>query len=217
MIEISGKISQVDIVSQSHIAKSNGSTEPEEISKSEVSKIEIILSRPPVLSGKTYRIQSPLSAHSFYITINDIEIDGKIRPFEIFINTRDTQHIQWTTLVTKLTSAIFRKGGDIRFVTREFLSVIDPTGGYHSQGKYIPSLAAEIGLTIEEHFKSLGLSMNEGVDQTILTFMTEKIVNETGKSLEEIPKERCAKCYNYAVIRSSGCYMCQSCGDSKCE
>ena len=120
-------------------------------------------------------------------------------------------------MITKLTSAIFRKGGDIRFVTKEFLAVIDPNGGYHSRGKYIPSLAAEIGLIIEEHFKSLGLSMNEEVDESLISMMSEKIVMETGKSLNEIPKERCAKCYSYSVIRASGCYVCQSCGDSKCD
>lgn len=118
--------------------------------------------RPEVLSGTTYKIKTPLSEHALYITINNIILNVNtpneyIHPFEIFINSKAMEHFQWIVALTRIASAMFRKGGDVTFLIEELRSVFDPKGGYFKKGKYMPSLVAEIGSVIEQHLTNLGL------------------------------------------------------------
>lgn len=125
---------------------------PDESTPSVPPREPTLLERPTVLSGVTYRIKPPHSEHAIYITINDIEEDGRVRPFEIFINSREMAHFQWIVAMTRIMSALFRKGGDLAFLVDEMRSVFDPNGGYFKKGgQYIPSLVAEIGDVIEHH------------------------------------------------------------------
>jgi hypothetical protein len=124
--------------------------------------------RPSVLRGKTYRIYTPLSEHSLYVIINDITLnpgtpDEIRRPFEIFVNTKSTEHFQWIVALTRVTSAIFRRGGDLWFLVSEFKSVHDPKGGRLTKDGYVPSLVAEIGIVLEKHFKEIGLKPGKGI------------------------------------------------------
>ena len=112
--------------------------------------------RPEILFGSTYKVKPVTSDHAMYITINDIVLDcGTIRPFEIFINSKDMEYFQWVVSLTRVISAIFRKGGNIDFLIEELGCIIDPTGGYFRKGKFIPSVVSEIGAVIDIHLKSL--------------------------------------------------------------
>ena len=114
------------------------------------------LDRPEDLPGKTYKIKWPGSDHAIYITINDVMQDGRRRPFEIFINSKNMEHYAWTVALTRMISAVFRRGGDVSFVVEELKAVFDPRGGQWMEGRYVPSLLAAIGGVIERHLIEIG-------------------------------------------------------------
>src|SRR5690606_25758953 len=103
------------------------------------------LDRPEVLPGQTYKVRWPESDHAIYITINDVIQDGRRRPFEVFINSKNMEHYAWTLALTRMISAVFRRGGDVSFVVEELKAVFDPRGGHWVGGRYVPSLLAAIG------------------------------------------------------------------------
>lgn len=185
--------------------------------------------RPEMLVGSTYKIKTPLSDHALYITINDVVLntgtDHEVRrPFEIFINSKNMENFQWIVALTRVISAVFRKGGDVTFLVEELKAVFDPQGGYFkSGGRFMPSLVAEIGDAIETHMKSIGLIEEEG-----LSDHQKKILKEKREQYEEKHQLKntageypptsklCLKCHTKAVIILDGCKTCLSCGDSKC-
>ena len=129
----------------------------------------VLPTRPPVLRGKTYKIETPLSDHSLYVTINDIVLnpgtpDEFRKPFELFVNTKPTEHFQWIVGLTRITSAVFRRGGNLQFLVKEFKSVHDPKGGYPTRNGYVASLVAEIGIVLERHLLELSQAKGESKD-----------------------------------------------------
>jgi len=192
--------------------------------------------RPEMLLGSTYKIRTPLSEHSLYVTINDIVLNPGTehelrRPFEIFINSKNMDHFQWIVALTRIISAVFRKGGDVTFLVDELRSVFDPRGGYFKKGgKYMPSLVAEIGDAIESHLVMIGLLKQEVPDEHQQQLINEKraqyedltsakaAVSEVVDEDSEFPSgsSLCMKCQTKAVIRMDGCMTCLNCGDSKC-
>lgn len=190
------------------------------------------LARPEMLSGTTYKVKTPLSDHALYITINDIVLNRGTehevrRPFEIFINSKAMDHFQWIVALTRIISAVFRKGGDCTFLVEEMRSVFDPKGGYFKKGgKYMPSLVAEIGDVIESHMRSIGLIEEHGLDAHQRKMIAEqrnkyevgmKAIEDAGE--DSFPPEAtlCGKCQTKAVIVMDGCLTCLNCGDSKCS
>ena len=175
------------------------------------------VSRPEVLSGTTYKIKTPLSEHALYVTINNIilNIDTPnecIHPFEIFINSKAMEHFQWIVALTRIASAVFRKGGDVTFLIEELRSVFDPKGGYFKKGgKYMPSLVAEIGEVIEQHLTNLGLY----IPDNSLAIAAQEMLKEKAQPSTEAGSY-CLACGEYAVVKLDGCATCKSCGDSKC-
>ncbi|MBE2295706.1 MAG: NrdJb [Phycisphaerales bacterium] len=197
-----------------------------------VQKMHESLARPEMLSGATYKVKTPLSDHALYITINDIVLnpgtEHEVRhPFEIFINSKAMEHFQWIVALTRIISAVFRKGGDCTFLVEEMRSVFDPKGGYFKKGgKYMPSLVAEIGDVIESHMRSIGLLKEDGPDQYQRQLIEEhrnkyeasmKAVEDTGTSGFPPEATLCSKCQTRAVIVLDGCLTCLNCGDSKCS
>jgi len=194
------------------------------------------IKRPDFLLGSTYKIKPPVSEHAMYITINDIilneDTDHEIRrPYEVFINSKSMEHYQWVIALTRVISAVFRKGGDIAFLIEELASVYDPNGGYYKKGGvYMPSLVAEIAAVIEKHMKSIGLIKHEEMSETTKQILAEKksqfeeIHSQTSNSANSSDTETpfpanaslCRKCNNKAVIMMDGCNTCLNCGDSKC-
>jgi len=189
--------------------------------------------RPEMLVGSTYKIKTPLSEHALYVTINDIVLNPetpyeKRRPFEIFINSKNMDHFQWIVALTRIISAVFRKGGDATFLVEELRSVFDPQGGYFKRGgKYTPSLVAEIGDAIEAHMKMIGMIKEDPLDAHQQKLVDEKrqayeYSADTKASAEDpdagFPAEArlCAKCRTKAVVLLDGCMTCLNCGDSKC-
>ena len=129
--------------------------------KADTKLIPALIERSEVLSGCTYKIKTPLSEHALYITINNIEVDGQLRPFEVFINSKSMEHFQWIVAFTRIVSAIFRHGGEVTFLIEELRSVFDPRGGFFYKSKYVPSLVAQIGDVLEQHLVSIGVYVKD--------------------------------------------------------
>ena len=189
------------------------------------------LERPEMLLGSTYKVKTPLSEHALYVTINDIILnpgtDHELRrPFEVFINSKNMDHFQWIVALTRIISAVFRKGGDVTFLVEELRSVFDPRGGYFKKGgKYMPSLVAEIGDAIECHLRMIGMIRDEGLDEHQKKLIQEKrkeyeatVKSAEAKAPSEFPDgaQLCGKCHTKAMIQMDGCMTCLNCGDSTC-
>src|SRR3954469_8333315 len=168
------------------------------------------LSRPEALPGQTYKGRWTDSDHAIYITINDVGQDGRGRPFEVFINSKNMDHYAWTVALTRMISAVFRRGGDVSFVVEELKAVFDPRGGQWMNGRYVPSLLAAIGEIIERHMIDIGMLPAQGTNFAADQPM-KQVVNLADQRLRQ-----CPKCAQPALIRQEGCDSCTSCGYSKC-
>ncbi len=192
------------------------------------------LERPEMLMGSTYKMKTPLSEHALYVTINDFVLNPGTehevrRPFEVFINSKNMDHFQWIVALTRIISAVFRKGGDVTFLVEELRSVFDPRGGYFKKGgKYMPSLVAEIGDAIDGHMRMIGLIKDDGLDEHQRRHIADKraqfeAVRNPGLTETEpgdpFPPgaHLCSKCHTKAVIVMDGCLTCLNCGESKCS
>ncbi|HEX4024289.1 MAG TPA: hypothetical protein VHX52_06235 [Steroidobacteraceae bacterium] len=189
------------------------------------------IQRPEVLIGSTYKIKTPVSDHAMYVTINDIVLNEgteyeQRRPFEIFINSKNLDHFQWIVALTRIISAVFRKGGDIAFLVDELKAVFDPRGGYWQPGgKFMPSIIAELGHVIERHLQSIGLMRKHELDEH-----QKKLVDQKRAEFEARTRQQdafakshfpdgaqlCSKCSTAAVVMMDGCMTCLNCGESKC-
>jgi len=168
------------------------------------------LDRPQELEGATYKLKWPDSEHAIYITINDLVVAGHRRPFEVFINSKNMEHFAWTVALTRMISAVFRRGGDVSFVVEELKAVFDPRGGAWMQGKYVPSILAAIGGVIEKHMISIGFLEGEGMG--LKSDPKADVV-----ALNGAPKGKaCSSCGSYEMRMIEGCMTCASCGYSKC-
>lgn len=195
------------------------------------------LERPEMLLGSTYKIKTPLSEHALYITINDVVLNQGTehelrRPYEIFINSKNMDHFQWIVALTRIISAVFRKGGDVTFLVDELRSVFDPQGGYFKKSRgYMPSLVAEIGDAIECHMKMIGMIEHTELDNCQKELLQAKrkeydsidssgsIKNTFSNDVtDDFPTDAklCKKCHTKATISMDGCMTCLNCGDSKC-
>ena len=178
--------------------------------KADVVYIGEPLARPESLEGSTYKIKWPDTEHAIYITINDIVLNERRRPFEVFINSKNMEHFAWTVGLTRMISAVFRRGGDVSFVVEEMKAVFDPRGGAWIRGKYVPSILAAIGGVIEQHMISIGFLEAEGMG---LKGDPQSVVTEISQMSSKIS---CSSCGSFDVRKIEGCDTCASCGYSKC-
>lgn len=191
------------------------------------------LDRPEALPGATYKVNWPESDHAIYITLNDIVQDSRRRPFEVFINSKNMEHYAWSLALTRMISAVFRRGGDVSFVVEELKAVFDPRGGHWVGGRYVPSLLAAIGTVIERHMIEIGFLSAPGQ----LANDADKKLNVMGMNTDyangensgrrahdsapsnqatRSPFQQCPKCAQPSLMRQEGCDTCTSCGYSKC-
>jgi ribonucleoside-diphosphate reductase alpha chain len=161
-----------------------------------------LAARAEALDGVTYKLKWPESAHAVYVTINDAEIDGERRPFEIFINSKNMEHYAWTLGLTRMISAVFRRGGDVSFVVEELKAVFDPRGGAWVDGRYVPSLLAAIGGVIARHLGKAERAPSIEAEEPVLE--------------RAAPLLQCPKCGTAGLVRKEGCDTCLECGHSKC-
>ncbi len=227
-------------------AKDARAAEPKQ---AEVIQMHESVERPETLVGSTFKIKSPLFEHALYVTINDIVLNAgtkyeQRRPFEIFINSKNMDHFQWIVALTRLMSAVFRKGGDVTFVVEELKAVFDPRGGYFKAGGvYMSSIVAEIGSVVEQHMKNIGLIHDPEMDAATRKLIAEKraAYEQAGAkknadvtaapvgaaSAATAPAETessdfppgatlCHKCNTQALVLMDGCQTCLNCGYSKC-
>lgn len=205
----------------------------EQSGKATVIQMHETLARPEKLVGSTYKLKTPdhVSEHSMFITINDIVLNEGTehelrRPFEVFINSKNLEHFQWIVALTRIMSAVFRKGGDVTFLVEELRSVFDPRGGYWNKGKYMPSIIAEIGDVIEQHLIDIGMLKAPELDEHRKALIEEKraeLEQESARAAEagqepawKAGASFCNKCQQKAVVMRDGCQTCMECGDSKC-
>ncbi|HXP13126.1 MAG TPA: adenosylcobalamin-dependent ribonucleoside-diphosphate reductase [Stellaceae bacterium] len=173
------------------------------------------LNRPEELQGKTYKISWPQSEHALYITINDIVQDGRVRPFEIFINSKNMEHYAWTVALTRMISAVFRRGGDVSFVVEELKAVFDPRGGAWMGGRYVPSLLAALGDVIEQHMIQIGFIQPRTAPAPVEALRQVVNLPESGPDAA-FGMGQCPKCGEAGLMRVENCDQCTSCGYSKC-
>jgi len=191
------------------------------------------LKRPDMLFGSTYKIKTPQSEHAMYITINDMYLNHGIEhekrcPYEVFINSKNMDHFQWVVALTRVISAVFRKGGDVTFLVEELKAVFDPKGGYFKKGGvFMPSIVAEIGCAIESHLKHIGMikepQLDEHQQKLVDAKRKEFEAKQNTKSNNSIPAsdfpesaQVCSKCNTKALVLMDGCMTCLNCADSKC-
>ncbi|MGB7262737.1 MAG: adenosylcobalamin-dependent ribonucleoside-diphosphate reductase [Albidovulum sp.] len=183
---------------------------PEADRGAEVVYLSEPLDRPQALEGATYKLKWPDSEHAIYITVNDIIQSGHRRPFEVFINSKNMEHFAWTVALTRMISAVFRRGGDVSFVVEELKAVFDPRGGAWMQGRYIPSILAAIGGVIERHMIAIGFIEGEGLG-------LKNDPKAQAVAVGEVPRgPACPSCGQFGMQRIEGCMTCPSGGHSKC-
>ena len=180
----------------------------------EVVYISEPLERPETLEGVTYKLTWPESAHAIYITMNDIVTAGRRRPFEIFINSKNMEHYAWTVALTRMISAVFRRGGDVSFVVEELKAVFDPRGGAWIKGRYVPSILAAIGGVIERHLIGIGFIAGEGLGLAEDPAARRAAAMVVGGAPVPVP---CPRCGGFNRELREGCEVCLDCGHSKCE
>ena len=198
------------------------------------------IARPDELKGYTYKIKTPLSDHAMYVTINNIVLNigtehEQEYPFEVFINSKNMEQFQWILALTRVISAVFRKGGDATFLVEELKQVFDPQGGYFKKGgRFMPSLVAEIGEVLETHMRKMGLIEDEELSDAHKALLAEKRadlesvsarINEANAgSYDDQDQDSgfppgaqlCKKCNTLAMVLMDSCMTCLNCGDSKC-
>ncbi|SPJ25370.1 adenosylcobalamin-dependent ribonucleoside-diphosphate reductase [Palleronia abyssalis] len=167
------------------------------------------LDRPSELEGRTYKLKWPGTEHALYITINDLVLAGYRRPFEIFVNSKNMENFAWTVALTRMISAVFRRGGDVSFVVEELKAVFDPRGGAWMEGRYIPSILAAIGGVIERHLVETGFIPAAGLFSRSEPDTEAAVVGQTAKA--------CPNCGSFELRMVEGCMTCLACGHSKCS
>ncbi len=246
--KINQKITGYNVVQSEDNAAASAPAKPASAApkQAEVIQMHESVERPETLVGSTFKIKSPLFEHALYVTINDIVLNvgtkhEQRRPFEIFINSKNMDHFQWIVALTRVLSAVFRKGGDITFIVEELKAVFDPRGGYFKAGGvYMPSIVAEIGTVFEQHMKNIGLirdpEMDEGTRKLIeekrrayealgakknsevngLTAVTEGEAGAAETLTFPAGSQMCDKCNTKALVLMDNCQTCLNCGYSKC-
>jgi len=148
--------------------------------------------RPRVLSGKTYKISDDQG--NLYVTINNVEERGKVKPFEIFIESNSetaSLYAEWYKAIAKLMSAVMRRTDDMSFLVKDLQSIYAPKG-YFANGQYLQSKPQMLGNILEEHLEGMA-----------------------GKEKKET-LTKCPECGELAYSKEGGCGGCKSCGYSKC-
>jgi hypothetical protein len=236
VVKLDGKVSRFRVVKPLTVEEAAAAQAAEAEAARKEAEARVVsmhekLERPEVLLGSTYKIKTPVSDHAMYITINDILLNEgteheQRRPFEIFINSKNLDTYAWIVALTRILSAVFRKGGDVTFLVEELKAVFDPKGGYWQPGgRFMPSVIAELGYIIEKHLQVIGL-----LEKPALTGDQKRLIAEKRAEFESRGKQQdafaessypagaqlCPKCSTAALVLLDGCSTCLSCGDSKC-
>ena len=217
------------IVGYKVITEAEPEAQPAQAKQPDVESMHEHVARPEMLFGSTYKIKTPQSEHALYVTVNDMILNmgtehEERRPYEVFINSKNMDHFQWVVALTRVISAVFRKGGDVTFLVEELKGVFDPKGGYFKKGGvFMPSLVAEIGCAIELHLKFIGMIQDNDMDDAQQKFLQEKrkafeAKQTTRQTSTGFPDNAtlCGKCHTKALVVLDNCKTCLNCGDSKC-
>lgn len=187
-----------------------------------VKRVQVVpIKRPEVVDAKVYKVKSPFAKFNVYITLSYIIEGSKKRPIEIFINSKDLTHSAEYAILTRLISAIFRRGGDPQFILEELRSIYDPNGGYFKEGKYIHSFYSEVADVIERFFKEEGIMTTvENTEQLSIPIHTS--LDNTAKQSDQQMNlnndfKICPECNCKTLKFENGCEFCVQCGYTKCD
>ncbi|MGB1262634.1 MAG: hypothetical protein ACPG52_06990 [Cognaticolwellia sp.] len=242
MLKITEKITGAKVKTTDHTPTEVPTTEPVAPNVSHALNLTEKTQRPEMLVGSTYKIKPPISDHALYITINDILLNQGTaqetrRPFEVFVNSKNMEFYAWIVALTRVISAVFRKGGDCTFLVEELKAVFDPKGGYYQPGTgvFMPSVVADIGHVIETHLKTLDMLPKSEIDTHQQAYLQQKKQAAMAVAQKEniavtasesqnanidngfpTSATSCKKCYQKSVVLLDGCNTCLNCGDSKC-
>lgn len=229
-IRMEGKIIKYSVAVDEAATETVAATKVQ-IEESKVIRMHEKLERPEMLIGSTYKVKTPVSDHAMYVTINDIILNEgtaheQRRPFEIFINSKNLDHYQWIVALTRIMSAVFRKGGDVAFLVDELKAVFDPRGGYWQPGgKFMASIIAELGHIVEKHLIQIGLLKPLDLSEDHQNFLADKRAEFEARGDQQdafaeqnFPEgaQLCGKCSTAAAVMLDGCMTCLNCGYSKC-
>jgi hypothetical protein len=235
-IKIANKIIGYEVVKEEEEIAAKEAAEARDRPTAKIIRMTEQIMRPEgmeSLEGSTYKIKTPLDDHAMYVTINDMILNQgteheQRRPFEIFINSKNMDHFQWIVALTRLMSAVFRKGGDVTFLAEELQAVFDPRGGYFKPGgKFMPSIIADIGAVIEHHLQKIGLMEKEELSEQQQLILDQKRAEAEASEQKKTAgieddasypasAKLCNKCHTKAVVIMDNCATCLSCGYSKC-
>jgi len=228
-IKMEGKIVKYSVAADG--AEEARAAIPARSEETKVIRMHEKLERPEMLIGSTYKVKTPVSDHAMYVTINDIVLNEgtpheQRRPFEIFINSKNLDHYQWIVALTRIMSAVFRKGGDVTFLVDELKAVFDPRGGYWQPGgKFMASIIAELGHIVEKHLIQIGLLKPSTLSEDQQSYLAEKRAEFEARDGQQdafaepsFPEgaQLCSKCSTAAAVMLDGCMTCLNCGYSKC-
>ncbi len=198
--------------------------EPKQKTATLESSPEIIEKRPEVVKSITYKLKSAFVKYAIYVTLGYIEEpNGRKRPIEIFINSKDLTRAAEYAVLTRLISAIFRRTPKPTFILEELRSIYDPNGGYFKDQKYYPSIYAEIADIIEKFFHDIGILTDQEDGDTASSFLPNKFANSITANNEESINEElafykiCPACNTRSLKYENGCEVCMNCGESKCD
>ncbi|QKK02681.1 MAG: NrdJb [Pseudomonadota bacterium] len=244
-IRINKKIVNYEVREEKRQATESAREDNPREKKADIIRMHEKLERPEgmeCLEGATYKIRTPLDDHALYVTINDIVLNPgteheQRRPFEIFINSKNMDHFQWIVALTRVMSAVFRKGGDVTFLAEELQAVFDPKGGYFKPGgRFVPSIVADIGAVVEHHLKRIGMIEPDELSEQQQLILEQKRAEAEARDQQDNPPEKktiaeagqvsetsypesailCFKCNTKAMVLLDGCQTCLACGYSKC-
>jgi len=171
--------------------------------------------RQDVLNAKVYKLKSSFVDYAIYITLSyKLDDNGNRIPYEIFINSKDLTKSAEYAVLTRLISAVFRRSEDPTFIIEELKSIYDPNGGHFKEGRYYPSIYAEIGDILEKFFFDIGIMKKKERKE-----MSEQGPAAPKKDEINLELKICPKCGQKSLKLEGGCMACMNpdCGYSKCD
>jgi ribonucleoside-diphosphate reductase alpha chain len=185
--------------------------------------------RPRLLTGSTYRIETPLG--KAFITVNE---NGGKQPFEIFLNTAKagSETAAVSEAIGRLISYVLRLASPIapRERMEEVVRQLSGIGGGRSLGfgpNRVRSLADGVGQVLDEYLKGRRTHQLSGTDEKPEEDGNGMSLNAPVDSLQQEPEHEytssasrmgdlCPECGEATMVNEEGCRKCYTCGYSEC-
>ena len=175
-------------------------------------------SRPQILRGATYKVNTPLGMA--YITINDL--DGV--PSEIFliVGKAGSDVFAMSEALGRVCSLFLRYGehGNKVQLLIKHLKGIGGSGSVGFGANRVESIADAVAKALDLHSEATsGASSASAVEAPAPAYVpTSSITVTAGKSATPVKsKDLCPSCGSASLVSTEGCKTCTNCGYSKCS